>query len=137
MSGNITLSPKHGVNPSLVLCPCCGEDLNMIALNGRMKGDEEAPKYMVDTEPCQACKLKFDDFKKLGFVLFIIRDEYEDRTSKGDNLPTWPFFHAVHVIDHDAARRIFVGLDFAAGCAFISQSLAKRVGLPTEVNEPL
>ena len=40
---SITLSPKHGVNPSILHCECCGKEYG-IGLAGRLKGDAEAPK---------------------------------------------------------------------------------------------
>lgn len=61
----ITLSPKHGLNPSLDLCFWCGEAKG-VAILGRIhekKGDRtdlEAPKGMVfSLEPCDKCKERF------------------------------------------------------------------------------
>ena len=119
---------------TLLLCPCCGDDV-AVGLHKRLAEVLEAKT--LDTEPCAACKTKFDEFKSLGFVLFVVRDEYERRTAAGEaDLPTWPFFYAVHVTTHDFARRVFVGVDFASGCAFISQSLCKRLGID-EAIDPL
>ena len=52
--GSVKLSPKHGVNPSITHCECCGKELGL-ALFGKLKGDEEAPKdvYMGLCEDCQ------------------------------------------------------------------------------------
>lgn len=57
MSGNIKLSPKHGVNPSLIICFWCGRDIG-VALLGRIdREDSEAPhKVVLDYEPCDTCK---------------------------------------------------------------------------------
>lgn len=57
----IKLSPKHGVNPSMVMCFWCGGDKNEIALLGRMnREDDEAPrKIFHDYEPCDKCKELF------------------------------------------------------------------------------
>ena len=38
---SITLSPKHGVNPSVLCCICCGKDYG-VAMLGKLKGDKEA-----------------------------------------------------------------------------------------------
>ena len=57
MSKGITLSPKHGVNPSIVICPICKKDTS-IALFGRLKGDAEAPKQ-IEGELCDECKKKY------------------------------------------------------------------------------
>lgn len=59
---SITLSEKHGVNPTLAVCFFCGENTGEIALLGRLKGDKEAPMRMiVNYEPCEACKAKFNE----------------------------------------------------------------------------
>ena len=58
MSKGIKLSPKHGLNPSQVVCFYCGE-VKELALMGRLKGDAKAPDRIVaDLEPCQHCKDK-------------------------------------------------------------------------------
>lgn len=57
MSKNITVSPKHGFNPSIVICPICKKDTS-IALFGRLKGDAEAPKQ-IEGELCDECKNKY------------------------------------------------------------------------------
>lgn len=57
MSKNITISPKHGLNPSIVVCPVCKKDTS-IAIFGRLKGDVEAPKQ-VEGELCDECKKKY------------------------------------------------------------------------------
>lgn len=50
----IILSPKHGVNPSITHCECCGKEIG-IALMGKLKGDAEAPRdvYMGLCDDCQ------------------------------------------------------------------------------------
>ena len=53
----IKFSPKHGFNPSIIVCPICGKD-TAIALFGRLKGDEEAPRK-VEGELCDECKKKY------------------------------------------------------------------------------
>ena len=57
MSKGITLSPKHGVNCFIVICPICKKDIS-IALLGRLKGDIEAPKQ-IEGELCDECKKKY------------------------------------------------------------------------------
>lgn len=54
---SIRLSPKHGFNPSIVICPVCGKDTS-IALFGRLKGDTEAPKQ-IKGDLCDECKKKY------------------------------------------------------------------------------
>lgn len=58
--GGIPISPKYGVNPSCTICFFCGETTG-IALLGRLKGDVEAPRYVLaDYEPCDKCKERFE-----------------------------------------------------------------------------
>lgn len=128
MSRDIRLSPKHGVNPSVTMCPCCGKDTG-IALNGLMKGDAEAPRNMVDRGPCEKCSTEFEDFKMVGFVIFVISDEYDRAVAKDPKTPPWPFFHSLNVIKHEAAERMFENMDLSKGCAFMPLSVAKSIEL--------
>lgn len=59
--GSIRLSKEHGLNPSLLVCPLCYKETNSLALLGKMKAteldkDPEAPRYILDAEPCDRCK---------------------------------------------------------------------------------
>lgn len=45
MGKGVTLSKKHGLNPSMAVCPICGK-AESVALLGHIKGDEEAPRYI-------------------------------------------------------------------------------------------
>lgn len=68
MSDGIILSKKHGLNPTIVACPYCGEAKNQILITG-LEGEKwakkhgiesgEMPKYVLledDIEPCDECK---------------------------------------------------------------------------------
>ena len=57
MYKSIKLSPKHGVNPSVMICPICKKDVS-IALFGKLKGDAEAPRQ-IEGELCDECKKKY------------------------------------------------------------------------------
>lgn len=67
MSKRIRLSEKYGVNPTMLVCPVCGNETGEIALLGKLKGDKEAPKYMYGNHPCDECKKKFDE----GYVALV------------------------------------------------------------------
>ena len=41
MGKGVTLSKKHGLNPSMVVCPICGKE-ESVAILGYIKGDKEA-----------------------------------------------------------------------------------------------
>lgn len=72
-SNGIILSEKHGVNPSLMLCPYCDKETG-IALFGKLKGDKEAPKNIVGNDLCDECKKKVEN----GFVLIIEARQTKD-----------------------------------------------------------
>lgn len=57
--GDLRLSKKHGVNPSVSICFWCGKD-DAVILCGRLKGDVEAPRSCVFSyDPCPECKEQF------------------------------------------------------------------------------
>lgn len=52
----ITLSPKYGVNPSVLHCFICGKETG-VALLGKLKGDAEAPHNISNpNEICDDCR---------------------------------------------------------------------------------
>lgn len=120
MSNYIKLSPKHGVNPTIPICFWCGKERGEIALmgrigDGRKHEDFEAPKHMViDFEPCEECKNNM----ALGFTAMeatnIPNSVSKVEMQKGV-YPTGRFV----VIKPEAARRIFKGLDYSIGKAFV------------------
>ena len=61
MSKGIRVSEKHGVNPSITICPICGKDTG-IALLGKLKGDEEAPRKIIG-DLCDDCISKLGNDK--------------------------------------------------------------------------
>lgn len=97
---NIRLSPKHGVNPSLLICFFCGE-ATAVALCGRLREDAEAPRRMVDGyEPCNTCKEKFAQG-----ILFMEVSEYpleDNQPSLNGYYPTGSY----SVITEHGARDI-------------------------------
>jgi len=95
----ITLSPRHGLNPSLLKCPICGKDTNEIALLGKLKDDAEAPRYMMSNNPCPDCQEHLDKGHRIlievkngefgpnpyrtGRILYIVNpDAFPDLTDK-------------------------------------------------------
>ena len=54
MGKGVTLSKKHGLNPSITVCPICGKEIG-IALLGKLKGDEEAPRKIIG-DLCDDCR---------------------------------------------------------------------------------
>lgn len=70
MSKGIRVSEKHGVNPSITICPICGKETG-IALLGKLKGDKEAPMRML-SDPCDDCISKLGNDK---IYIFAINDQ--------------------------------------------------------------
>lgn len=65
----IKLSPKHGVNPSVLHCIACGKDYG-IAMLGKLKGDAEAPKDLY-RGLCKECQSVVDQG---GVILIEVKD---------------------------------------------------------------
>lgn len=61
MKKDITLSKKHGLNPSMVICPICGKK-ESIAILGHIKGDKEAPRKIIG-DLCDDCISKLGNDK--------------------------------------------------------------------------
>lgn len=70
MSKGIRVSEKHGVNPSITICPICGKETG-IALLGKLKGDKEAPMRML-SYPCDDCISKLGNDK---IYILVIDDQ--------------------------------------------------------------
>ena len=67
----ITLSSKHGLNPSLLKCFACGKNAG-IALLGKLKNDEEAPMEMTDQNIfCDNCQ---NVINQDGLLVISVRD---------------------------------------------------------------
>jgi hypothetical protein len=56
MTKGTPISPKHGLNPSMLMCVWCGKEKG-IAILGRLPDDAEAPRKIYgDIDPCDSCK---------------------------------------------------------------------------------
>ena len=93
---SITLSKKHGLNPSLTSCPICGKETGGIALMGRLKDDAEAPKHCVTSlfDLCDDCKARLDkavliyemdreNNEPTGRYIFVPKDAIKVEVPKG------------------------------------------------------
>lgn len=69
MNNSVTLSSRHGVNPSVLHCICCGKDYG-VALLGKLKNDEEAPRDIYQGL-CDDCKGVID---KGGVMIIEVKD---------------------------------------------------------------
>lgn len=77
---SITLSPEHGLNPTMPVCYLCGEEKGEIALTG-LAGDRAAKKMgrsdgqmpmrcCIDKEPCDKCQ----GYMKQGIIIIGVED---------------------------------------------------------------
>ncbi len=71
MARRIPVSKKHGVNPTMLICPICHHETNGLALLGKLRGDAEAPRYSLDREPCDDCRGVIDAG---GVMLIEVKD---------------------------------------------------------------
>ena len=71
MGKGVILSKKHGLNPSMVICPICSKE-ESVAILGYIKGDKEAPRY-IQGDICDECKAKVADNK--CFVISVDEDQ--------------------------------------------------------------
>jgi hypothetical protein len=117
---NITLSPKHGVNPCIPACFFCGKDKNILLLMGRInEADDEAPKNTVfDQEPCNDCA----ELLEQGFMLIVV----ENGTREDDNNP--PRTGQQVVVKQEAAERLF-DTPPKCGWSYIHRDIAQKLGI--------
>lgn len=126
MSG-IKLSPTHGVNPSVLYCPVCAESSGL-ALCGRLPGDEEAPRAMLDREPCEKCV----GYMQRGIVLISVRDG-----ESGDN----PYRTGrLSVVTEEFMRRVVTPPELLESIlqkrvTFLEDSVWDALGLPRTDDE--
>lgn len=118
----ITLSPKHGVNPSLLKCFACGKAAG-IALLGKLKNDEEAPMEMTDkTIFCNDCQ---NVINQDGLLVISVRDG-----ETGDN----PYRTGKMVgITKEAKNRIFK--DIKINVCYMEDSVFSKLFKITENEE--
>ena len=77
---SIKLSPKYGVNPTLLVCPICGKETGELALLGRIgrKGEDiEAPKYSFSRHICSDCE---EHIKQGHRFLIEVEEEHPTKT---------------------------------------------------------
>ena len=103
MGKSITLSPKHGVNPSIPTCFWCGQPKNEIVLFGRLPGDREAGMNCgpINYEPCNECQNNM----ALGITLIeaTMCPVHDKQAAMSGAYPTGRWL----VISKEAAQRIF------------------------------
>lgn len=73
----LRLSKKHGLNPSIGVCPICLKDNQEILLLGKLPGDAEAP-MRVPSNICNECKSKIEE----GFYPLVVIKDIPERMVK-------------------------------------------------------
>lgn len=93
MSG-IRIHPKHGLNPTMVVCELCGEETGEIALLGAAYKNEAPRHMMVNHSICDKCKANLDN----GYIALM-----EARMVRGEPQRTGGLLF----IKEEAAARLF------------------------------
>lgn len=73
----LRLSKKHGVNPSIGVCPICLRDNQEILLLGKLPNDAEAPMRVL-SNICNECKSKIEE----GFYPLVVIKDIPERAVK-------------------------------------------------------
>ena len=112
---SIKLSPKHGLNPMLDVCPICGKDNGSILLPGQInKTDDEAPhRAIVTNTPCDECKHHME----LGVILIEVDS---DLTTDPKN--PWRTGRMA-VVKEERAREVFGEKFGDARVAFVEKGI--------------
>lgn len=123
MKKDIRVSPKHGLNPSLLQCPYCGDEYG-VALLGYLKGDIKAPGRVSTGEPCDKCI----GYMKIGVILI----EVDESKSPDKNNPYRT--GKIAVVKDEAVERM-MNPDMAIQVlrkrvCFIPSDVWDRLGLP-------
>jgi hypothetical protein len=127
-SGNIPLSTKHGVNPTLGVCAYCGKETGEIGLPGLLhtntKQDVEAPRHMVlSLEPCGHCKERLKEY--VMFVEVTARPPAGLEPTRTGNT-FWLRDHLIEQMLNDGELKQHV---LERRIAFILAEDAKKMGL--------
>lgn len=128
--GDIRLSAKHGINPSLEQCFVCGEAKGVV-LFGRLPQDQEAPKQVcLDQEPCPKCK----GYMAQGVILISVREPKDPEEHKNPyRTGGWC------VVREDMIRRVFTGPAveqvLRKRVAFMPDAAWDLIGLPREADK--
>ena len=110
-SDKITLSPKHGVNPTILHCFICGKETGL-ALLGKLKGDAEAPHNVINpNEICDDCRKQIEAGNKFFLEVKDGTDHNNpERTGsvvcvKGDALPDVK--SPINYVEHKLFEQLF------------------------------
>jgi hypothetical protein len=120
----VSYSPKHGVNPTQLWCFFCNKACG-IALCGRLKGDAEAPRRVVNPGPCDECK----ELMKQGIIFISVNESLTENPKDPYRSGGWC------VLREDAVRRMPLDDEvknkiLEARMSFMSDEVWDAFGLP-------
>lgn len=108
---SIKLSPKHGVNPSVMHCFICGKETG-VALLGKLKDDKEAPRDITNpNELCEDCRKQIEAGNKFFLEVKDNTDHNNpERTGRmvcvrGEALPEVK--SSINYMEHKAFDQLF------------------------------
>lgn len=111
----IQVSEKHGINPSICLCPICRKD-NGIAILGKLKGDIKAPKYIIGRDLCDECKKQVND----GKIFFI-------EVNSASNGKVIGYTGRTIIMNKEDAKKLINDDEIAVGYIYIKEDDFKRI----------
>jgi hypothetical protein len=113
---DVRISPRHGVNGSVLICPLLFIPTHNVVLNGRLIGDKKADKYMLDTEVCELAQA--------GMAEGLLISEGPTPSTRSGRY--W-------ITDREAAARVFEDKPHVleAGAVVASEQEAFLLGLAT------
>lgn len=76
---SIKFSKKHGLNPSIGVCPICLKENDEILLLGRLSNDSEAPRKTI-SNVCSECQSKLDK----GYYPLVVMKDIKKNTIQGN-----------------------------------------------------
>lgn len=119
--GNIRLSEKHGLNPSLGICFWCGGDNGQVIIPGRLPGDAAAPHRGVwNYDPCSGCLKHWDSGVLMVEVTPTPNFQNQPEMAEG-HYPTSRWC----VLREEAYQRMF-GTPHKSKRAFVDRELMER-----------
>lgn len=118
----VNVDPKHGLNPTCIVCYVCGESHSIALVGSESKkifGTEEAPRESMDGSICESCTAILDQ----GGVFFIeVNDGETDQQNPNRTGRLWG-------ITREGAERIVNDKTLLdKGLVWIEESIAKQIG---------
>lgn len=108
-----------------VQCPACKK-----VLSTRVSDASEG-MLLSQADPCHECLTHFEDWRKHGHVIFIVRDEYEKSVDMPEKPSAWDYFSHAHLLPSEFARSVFFEDELKENYHFVTLSRAKRIGIET------